>query len=377
MAKRQVKGEGSHWQLPDGTWRGYVTLPGTGGKRRYVSGKTQREVIAKKRKQLAELAGGLDLVAGKITLGAYLQKWLDTTVKPSRSPITYRTYEGQCRLHIYPTLGHVRLQDLTSQQIQQWVTERHGYKPRSVRISYLVLHTALRQAVRWHMLPRNPADDIALPKLVHVEIKYWTPEQARAFLQQVSGSRLEALYALGLGLGLRRSELLGLAWDAVDLDKGALTVKRTLQRLGTGLTMLEPKTKGARRTLTLPSFIHGLLKERRVAYLQERLQAGPEWQGDKWNTVFSTLKGLPVQPSHLAVYFDRQSALAGLPRITIHGMRHTAATLMLSQVVNIKTVSNILGHASISTTLDIYGHVLDSMHQSAAEAIDRVLGIAG
>lgn len=365
--KRTLKGEGSHWEQADGTWRGYVTLPNTGGKRKYVSGKTEKQVIANKRRKLQEASDGLNMAADKITLGTYLDDWLKVAVEPARSPVTHRNYEVQVRLHIKSVLGHIRLQELTTQQIQGWITGRKGYGARAVRYSHTILHGALKQAVKWRMLVRNPAENVTLPRVPHVEMKYWTPPEARAFLEHVRGTRDECLYAIGVGLGLRRSELLGLTWAAVDLDKGTLSVKQTLQRLTGGLRMLEPKTKSSRRTLVLPRFIHNLLKVQRKMYLEQRMKAGARWQGDKWDTVFCNKWGVPIEPNRLATMFDKDAAAADLPRITVHGMRHTAATAMLSQGISPKVVSNILGHASVTITLELYAHVMPSDHQQVAE----------
>lgn len=368
--KGTLKGEGSHWELPDKTWRGYVTLPGTGGKRKWVSGKSEREVVAKKRRKLADHEAGLDVDADKITLTTYLTRWLEA-MAPSRSPVTMRNYEVQCRLHITPALGHFLLQKLTTQQLQLWVAGRisKGEGIPLIRYSHVVLHAALKQAVRWHMLARNPADNVVLPKRPHVEIKYWTPEEVRTFLQHVRGDRLECLYAIGLGLGLRRSELLGLTWGAVDLEKGTITVKQTLQRLKGGLRFLETKSSASRRTLVLPSFILAMLKARRIAYVEERLQKGSEWRGDAWDTVFATRWGTPVEAQDLGPAFDKAAIGAGLGRITVHGMRHSAATAMLSRGISPKVVSAILGHANVSTTLDLYAHVMPSDHVQVAQII--------
>lgn len=369
--KGSLKGEGSHWELPDGTWRGYVTLPGTGGKRKWVSGQTEREVIAAKRKKLQEHEAGLDLSADRITLTTYLAKWLTAAVEPSKSPVTLRSYEVQCRLHIAPALGHVRMQELTSQQVQLWIQGRtkEGHAARQVRYAHTILHGALKQAVRWGMLVRNPSENVVLPKVPRVEIRYWTPDEVRTFLQHVKGDRLEALYALGLGLGLRRSELLGLTWSAVDLEKGTLSVRQTLQRLQGGVRMLEPKTKASRRTLVLPAFILGLLKARRVAYLEEQMRKRKTWQGDSWDTVFATTKGTPVEAIDLARAFDKAAEGAGLGRITLHGMRHSAATAMLSRGISPRIVADILGHSNVATTLNLYAHVMPSDHQQVAQIV--------
>jgi integrase len=199
-----------------------------------------------------------------------------------------------------------------------------------------------------------------------------TPEQVRDLLVAAQGDRLEALYVLALTTGMRQGELLALRWRDVDIDRSVLQVTATLQRTSSGLTFGEPKTKQSRRQILLTKAAMAALRQHRIAQAEERLRLGPAW--DDHDLVFANEVGRPMEARNLVGRsFARLLARAKLPSIRFHDLRHSAATLMLSQGVHPKIASEMLGHSQIGITLDLYSHVIPTMQASATAALDALL----
>jgi integrase len=199
-----------------------------------------------------------------------------------------------------------------------------------------------------------------------------TPEQSRSLLDAAQLDRLEALYVLALSTGMRQGELLALKWADVDLDGAAIQVKATLQRTREGFVFQEPKTARSRRQVALTRTAVKALRQHRASQLEERLRC-PYWQDP--DLVFASEIGTPIEATNLIRRsFAPLLKRAGLPRIRFHDLRHTAATLLLGQNVNVKVVSEMLGHSQIAVTLDLYSHVTPTMQRQAVEALDAVLG---
>ena len=187
------------------------------------------------------------------------------------------------------------------------------------------------------------------------------------------GDRLEALYQVVMALGLRQGEALGLQWDAVDLEAGALTVRRSLRRYEGTYHLDDVKTARSRRTLALPEPLVAALRTHRDRQRFERLQAGAAWQGDDWNLVFTRRDGRPLHGSYVTKRFQHHLARTGLPCRRFHDLRHGAATYLLAEGVPMRAVMDILGHSQMSTTADIYAHVLPEMRRDATEKVAAVL----
>jgi integrase len=197
-------------------------------------------------------------------------------------------------------------------------------------------------------------------------------DEANRLLQAARGDRFEGVYTVGLALGLRRGEVLGLTWPDVDLDGANLRVLRSLQRIGGKLQFTETKTPKSRRTVPLPQYAVRALRTHRVKLLQVRLAAGPDRSDDGHDLVFSNRTGGPIEPACLRRAYQRLLATAGLPAIRFHDLRHSAASLMLAQGVPLKTIQEILGHSSIAVTAGFYAHLGEQLKREAADAMDRV-----
>jgi integrase len=240
-----------------------------------------------------------------------------------------------------------------------------------IRYTKAVLSRALNDAVRENLIARNVAMLAVVPRTPKREMKVWDQAQTRQFLESIQGDRLEVLFTVALSLGLRRGELLGLSWRDVDLEKGTLLVRASLTRIEHGAELGEPKTKGSRRTIHLPRTLVSILKRHRAKQKANELRAGGDWKNT--GMVFTTFVGGPMTPNNLLRDLTRLAKKAGVPRIRVHDLRHTAATLMLKSGTPVKVVSETLGHASVRVTLDLYAHVLDEQRAEVAERMDDLL----
>lgn len=381
MAERERKkvkrgqGEGSIYKRKDGRWAAVANLGYQNGKlkRKYYYGDTRKEASDKLTTGLNDLKKGIPIITERQTIKQFLERWLTDCVKPSVRPSTYISYDQQVRVHIAPSLGHFQLSQLTPQHIYKYMKERlaKGLSARTVGYHRRVLVIALGQAMKWGLVARNVAALTDPPRAKKYEIQPITPEQARAFLQATEGDRLEAFFTVALSLGLRRGEALGLRWIDVDLDARTLRINQQLQRLEGRLQMSEPKTKTSRRVLDLPDILITKLREHRTRQLEDKLRTGSHWV--ETGLVFTTSVGTPIDPRNVKRRLDPLLKDAGMPHFRVHDIRHFAASLMLAQGVPLKVVSDILGHSQISTTADLYTHVLPSLRKEAIDLMDSIL----
>jgi integrase len=250
-----------------------------------------------------------------------------------------------------------------------------GLSPRVIRYTHAVLSSALKQAVKWEMIFRNPAAVVDLPRQVRKEMRAMTLDEAAKFLDAVKDTRMSALFIFALTTGMRPQEYLALKWSDVDLKKGTATVRRAIvwsQKKGVGWHFDEPKTSRSRRTIPLPASTVKSLIEQRRRQGEERLRVGSEWQD--YGLVFTTKFGNPIDiPTLTKRWFKPALVKAELPVFRLYDLRHTHATLLLSNGENPKVASERLGHSTIVLTLDTYSHVLPDMQEEAAKRIEKVL----
>ena len=362
--KRRSPGEGSIYQRKDGLWVAQYKVESPSGKKtKYIYGKVRKVVAAKLAKAIAERDSGIVYDAGTLTLGTHLDQWLGF-VQDALKPSTFERYEQTVRIHIKPTLGRVKLSRLNAPQIQKLYKNKlaTGLAPRTVQIIHATLHKALKQAVRWLLISSNATEAVTPPRYIKKEIDALDKEQIKTLLKAAEDDKLCALYVLAVTTGMRKGELLGLQRKDINLDAGTLRVNRTIYN-GTVST---PKTNSSRRTIRLSKLAIRALKDHRVENAKQQMIS--EW-------VFSTSVGTPISVHNLhSRSWKPLLKKAGLPHSTrFHDLRHSAATLLLGQGVAVKVVSEMLGHADISTTLSIYAHVLPDMQSTAADEMDDAL----
>jgi integrase len=374
MAKRRGNNEGSIYRRKDGYWVGqYGVQTAEGSKTRYIYGKTRAVVAEKLTRALADRNGGLTYDVGKMTVGEYVGRWIEDSVKDTVRQRTYERYEQIVRVHIKPALGRVKLSALTPAHVRALYREKlgAGLAPRTVRYIHVTLNKALKQAVADGMIPRNAASSVKAPKPKREEIRPLDREQVRVFFDAVNGERLEPLYVLAVTAGLRKGELLGLKWEDLDCETGTLQVRRSLSEARSGRIFEAPKG-GKGRSIRLTRRAVSALREHRKRQLEERMRLAGLWQ--EHGLVFPSKVGTPLTGRNLTRSFKRHLERTGLPRtFRFHDLRHTCATLLLRQGVNPKFVQELLGHRDVSVTLNVYSHVLPDMGDQAAIAMDAAL----
>ena len=371
--RRRGHGEGSIYRRQDGRWGADISLEN--GNRKTLYGKTRAEVADKLNTALQEQKQGILATGPRQTVAHYLNYWLEEIHKATLRISTYVMYRRNLDNHIIPVLGHIQLQKLTVDQVQAFCAKmsEKGLKPGTVRLLHTILHTALKDAVRWRRLSVNVCDAVKLPRHTQREGQPLEQEQAQRLVQAAQGSRLECIIILALTTGLRLGEILALRWGDINIEERVLHVRRTVDYIkGHGWVESEPKTEDGKRDIQLPQVTVDALKEHRTSQLEARLKAGARWK--EQGLVFPNRYGGYFRRMRLYAIFKKRLHEARLPDMHFHDLRHSTATILLSMGVPAKVVQEILGHSNISTTMNIYGHVFPSMQRDAMDNMDDLFG---
>ena len=333
--------------------------------------KKQAELALAKLIQSVET--GVDFDATKLSVADYIARWLASTEKRVR-PRTIERYSELMRLHVVPVIGAIPLLKLKPLHVEK-IYERafaRGLSAQSVLHIHRVLFTALRQAVSWQLIPRNVAEAVVPPRPEPREVKPMTPGDVIQVLETVSGTTLETPTVLALGTGMRLGEVLGLRWQDVDLGAKSARVIQTLQETDAhGLVFVPPKTHRSRRGVSLPTFVVQALRKHKKEQSERRLMVGSAWQD--YDLIVERGDGQPLRTSTMSNRFADAMKRADID-LTFHGLRHGHASLMLAAGVNLKVVSERLGHSKIGITADLYTHVAEEVHETAALSLDAFLG---
>ena len=267
------------------------------------------------------------------------------------------------------------MQLLTARNVQifhKWLLDK-GLSNQSVVHAHRVLSKALKDATTWGVITKNPAQSVSPPRPEPKEVEVWDMETISRFLEASQDSPFRDAFVLGLHTGLRRSEITGLRWHGVDLSAKTIRITGTLQRVtGHGLLAGTPKSKTSRRAIALGPTVIALLHEIRGRQLALRVELGDLYENES-GYVFTNELGKPIDSNRLTREFAKIVKSAGLPHATLHGLRHCMASLMLADGASIKSVAEKLGHSNPSLTLSVYSHLLPTIQEQAAEALDKRL----
>jgi integrase len=408
--KKNANGEGSIYQRTDGRWCGaaYVTAADGTSRRVHVYGASHREAAAKLAAKIADSVRGTAVLAKDptLTVGEYLTSWLHTVAKPRVRATTFRSYEHTATRFLLPGLGNRRVGALTVSEVREFLNRLAAtcqccarrtdaardpnhpdparrprccaigvccaktVSPATVRYVRALLSTALADGVREDLFGRNVAAAVRLPT-PRSNFEPFTAAEARRYLRVAKTHRHGALYELALRTGMRQGELLGLGWDDLNLDAGYLTVRRTLARTLGGATFQDVKTHRSARRITIPTECITSLR-----WYRRRQQIDQRDASDRWRDlglVFARATGGPLDPAYVHRNHHVICELADVRKIRFHDLRHSAATLLLEQGVELIVVKDLLGHAQINTTADIYAHVRPRLQRQAIEAMSHAL----
>lgn len=371
-----------------GTWWFVVDLPAGGDGRRRQAKRRGFKTKAEAQAALDDLRVGVRrgtyVPPARQTFGSFLvNDWLPA-IRSTVEPSTHESYSRYLKLHVIPAIGGVGLQQLDAGILNRLYADllEHGRRngqpgglsPRTVRYIHTIIGRALREAVAWDRLHRNVAQAAQPPGASQAkspEMKTWDAATLARFLQLVSADRHQPAWLFLATTGCRRGEALGLRWTDVDLDAGRVVLYQTVSAINHELR-IAPRTKsGKPRPIEIDAATVAALRAVRKRQAEERLLLGPGYVDH--GLVFARPDGRPQHPEHFSNAFERRLARYRLPRIRLHDLRHTWATLALQAGVDVKIVSERLGHASAKITWDIYQHVTPTMQADAAETVARLI----
>lgn len=311
-----------------------------------------------RKKSLPSSRPGLPDSRRALTVGAFLERWLDDVVAVSVRPTTAASYRYVVARRLIPEFGGTRLVELNATAVQGFLARelRRGQAASTVRQTLRILRVALERARRFGLVRENVARAVATPRVARPVIIPLDPRSVRGLLRAARGEPVERVLALGL-MGLRAGEVRGLRWEDLEFARRRLHVRRTAQWAGRGLDILPPKTRASVRTLSLPRFV-----ARALVRVPRRERRG---------FVFAGPRGTPLHGTVLQRWLDALVERAGVKReVTMHLLRHTAAAMLLESAVHLRVVMNVLGHVRMQTTIELYGHLRPELHADAARVMD-------
>ena len=344
--------------------------------------RTRREAQAALTEALTTIQHGTYTAPNRLTVGSFLGvQWLPS-IRATVRPSTFASYSMHVRKYLTPGLGHIHVQKLGAPAINALYADMQlpaasgrRLSAASVRRVHATLHRALADAVRWQLLPRNPAATADPPRAPRPEMKVWTAEHLRGFLGVTADHQLHVLFAFYAFTGVRRGEALALRWEDVDLEGARASVRRSVVPVDHALVFGEPKTHKGRRSIALDPDLVVSLRAHRRRQLAERILMGQTYEDH--DLVFARADGTPLHPEYVSRTFARLVRQSSLPAIRLHDLRHTHATLALSAGVAPRVLSDRLGHSAIAVTADVYQHVLPDLDADAAARIARLVRSGG
>lgn len=378
MAGRRGNNEGSVYQRKDGVWAAAISLgrdPATGKPQRKTAyGATRKEAAEKLQQLLKEKAANTPQARKDIKVKDLCTEYLAQN-KRSWRPRSYINAESIIRLHIEPHIGEVRLAELTPRVVSTWLRKRP--ETRTMQLARQYLHSACELAMRWEWLERNP---VAITQKVKTERKKpadISALQIQAVLEATKTNRFYGAVCLMVGCGLRISEAMGLTWKDIDMETGLVSVDKQLQAVaGYEVTLAPLKTGSSKRVCQLPSFAAEALKAHKLAQAQEkaqRLARGLEWE-NKWDLVFTGLRGQPSRSNVTNQSLLRNLHKAGIVGLTPHHLRHAFASFLIDAQVPITEVADALGHAGPAITMQVYAHKLAGKPKRTGAIMEGILG---
>lgn len=315
-----------------------------------------------------------------ITFKEFAERWFEDYAKDH---LRTRTYYEDKKLtpRIYAAIGHIKIEKLKPHHLAEFyknlaedgINKRTGggLAPKTIKHYHSLISTIMERAYKWGMIKENPCRRVDPPKVTKKEIDCLNDEEIALFLAQLEKESIEnqAIFLTLLLTGMRRGELLGLEWDDIDFDNQIISIRRTSQYTAeTGVFTDTTKTEQSKRSIKVSATLIDILKQHRAAQLEQRLTMGDRWQ--ECGRVFTSLEGKPMSTSNPLNRLKKILKRAGLREVTLHSLRHTNASLLIGQGVNVRTVSGRLGHSNTSTTMNIYAHQIQSADAAAAEALD-------
>jgi integrase len=355
-------------------------------KSKTVKVSTKREAEKELARFQVEVESGQYIIPEKMSFAVFTEKWEEKYAKKQLGQVTLQTYKHQLKNHILPVFGHLELGKIKPMHIVDFIAslesdgtrkngDSGGLSSASILHIYRVLHDIFKRAVEWKIIKENPVSHVKRPKIIQQkEIQVYSEEEVTQLLSALENelTHWRIMVVLALTTGMRRGELLALEWKHVDLDSGIIQVKQSMSCLNGKAVIKAPKTKKSIRKVSIPSSLIPDLKEYYLQCRKEKLKIGDLWEGDERFFIFSSENGKPFYYTVPTTWLRRFFQRTGLRPIRFHDLCHTAATLLINQGVHAKIIAERLGHADIRTTMNIYGHALQTADQTAANKLDTL-----
>lgn len=379
----------NHWSIVLEVGR---TSTGSRSRRRYAFHGTKREAESELTRRIHEFETGQYMERDRLLVKEYLLRWLSDYAVPRTATRTHQRYQEIIEKHLNPALGNHKLTALRPLHIQSYYTKamdsgrldgKGGLSARTVLHHHRVLSEALKQAVKWQLLIRNPADAVQAPRPVSIEMQVLSEDESADLLLAAENTILYLPVLLALTTGMRRGEVLGLRWQDVGLDAEKLVVQQSLEEIRGGLNFKRPKTEKSRRTLPLPALVASELRRHLEAQKETAKDLGAMYQDN--GLVFCREDGRPWSPGGFSREFAELVRVTKIPKVRFHDLRHTHATQLFGQNVHPKMVSERLGHSTVGITLNTYTHVIPGMQEEVSvmvgtqmnQALERALNRRG
>lgn len=376
IVKKAKTRKGQSWQLTVEMPRDPITGE---RKRKYktVTG-TKKEADQALRRFITELERGEYIEDNNITVSDWLQKWLEVYIVPTVSPTTLVGYKGMIRRYIDPLIGHLQVQEMNALAVQIWVNKLK-VSPSSgepltagtIKHTYHVLRGAMDKAVQAGLIHRSPCTGIQLPKGEKKKPVIYDETQIQQLLDFARGTEMELIIDLELCMGMRRGELLGLQWQDVNWEKNQIHIIRSRVAVDGKSVVKQPKTESGTRTLDVPEILMKKLKSYKVKCMEQKIRVGRRLLEEDFIIVHPD--GKPIYPEYVSQMFTKLQKRANLPKCRFHDLRHLCASIMVKQGVEVKVAQERLGHKDITTTMNIYAHVLPGSAREAAEKIGQLV----
>ncbi|OLO35912.1 hypothetical protein BTR23_16340 [Alkalihalophilus pseudofirmus] len=356
-------------------------------KTKTIKYKTKKEVELELAKFVTEIQTGNYITPEKMQFTKFVDEWKEKYGKKQLSPKTYETYLGYINKRIIPTFGHLRIDQVNTFHILNFLDELQndgvrgdnkegGLSSGTIQYYHRILRNIFKRAEEWKVIKESPVKNVKKPKVVQRPSQVYDELQVNELMSalQKVNIKWKLIVSIAVTTGMRRGEIVGLTWDDIDLEKGKFYVKNSLTYTKEdGHLLKETKTKNSVRTITLAPSVTSLLKKYKNIKNKEKLSLGEKWEGGELFLVFSQWNGKPMHPSSVTTWWSRFLERNELPKITFHELRHTSATLMINRGNHMKLISARLGHSNIGTTMDLYGHALESADEKIANEFETLL----
>ena len=333
----------------------------------------------------AEIESGEYIAPEKMTFVAFVEEWREKYAVKHLGEKTLELYMIHLNNRVIPSFGHLRLDAIKTIQIVNFIEEmgkvnrldgkKGAISPGTVQIIYRAIKNVFSRAVEWKVIKTNPVEGVKKPRAIPKNMEVYNNDEVESLLTYLENEQIHwrIMISLALTTGLRRGELLGLEWKNIDIDKGTLDIRQSLTfSKNGGYKVKEPKTKNSLRKVALPTSMLAELREFKIHCNKLRMKSADVWQGGESFFLFTSWNGKPLNPYSVGQWWRRFINRTSLKYIRFHDLRHTSATLLLNQGVHAKIISSRLGHANITTTLNIYAHALQEADQSAADKLDSL-----